>query len=152
MSGAGARNNPHQKLVKKNKPGEKKLNVSAPSLASTRWGLPTATILIPLSRRHYFSRYVNDARDIEQVCGHCGAWKFPTETPGCCCLTGLVTVPSPQRPPEQFLRLFDNASFMNSIRVYNNVFAFTSIGASETTVLNVDDSVTRDGVYDFRVQ
>ncbi|OWY91189.1 Helitron helicase [Phytophthora megakarya] len=41
---------------------------------------------------------------------------------------------------------------MKSIRVYNNVLAFTSIGASETTALNVDDSVTRDGVYNFRVQ
>ncbi|OWY96819.1 Helitron helicase [Phytophthora megakarya] len=43
-------------------------------------------------------------------------------------------------------------SFCDSIRVYNNVLAFTSIGASETTALNVDDSVTRDGVYNFRVQ
>ncbi|OWZ11780.1 Helitron helicase [Phytophthora megakarya] len=63
------------------------------------------------------------------------------------CRTGLVTVPSPQCPPEQLLRLFDNPSLMKSSRVYNNVFAFTSIGASETTAPNVDDSVARDGVY-----
>ncbi|OWZ18700.1 hypothetical protein PHMEG_0007165 [Phytophthora megakarya] len=47
MFGVGASNNPYQKLVKKNMPGEKKLNVSAPCIAST--SLPTATILIPLS-------------------------------------------------------------------------------------------------------
>ncbi|OWZ09158.1 Helitron helicase [Phytophthora megakarya] len=59
---------------------------------------------------------------------------------------------APQHPPEQFLQLFDNFSFKKAIRVYNNVFTITSIGASKTITLNVDDRVKRDGVYIFRVQ
>ncbi|OWY94200.1 Helitron helicase, partial [Phytophthora megakarya] len=47
---------------------------------------------------------------------------------------------------------FDNPRCNKSIRVYNNVFAFTSIGASDTNALNVNDCVTRDGVCNFRVQ
>lgn len=41
---------------------------------------------------------------------------------------------------------------MRSIRVYNNVFALTFIGASQSQPLNINESVTRNCVYNFRVQ
>ncbi|OWY98453.1 Helitron helicase [Phytophthora megakarya] len=40
---------------------------------------------------------------------------------------------------------------MKSIRAYNNVSAFTSIGATRSEPLRVDESVTRRGIYNFRV-
>ncbi|POM70617.1 Helitron helicase-like protein [Phytophthora palmivora] len=86
--------------------------------------------------RHNFTRYTNNRQETERTCQHCDAWKFPRETPGCCCRNGLVSVPAPQRAPAHLLPLFSNPRFMNSIRAYNNVFAFTSM----------------DSVYNFRVQ
>ncbi|OWY90154.1 Helitron helicase [Phytophthora megakarya] len=101
MNGVDAYNNPHGKLAKKKKPVERKLNASTSILANRNNFDPS---IVP-GGRHYFLRYVDDDREIERVCGHSAAWKFPNETPGCCCRTGLVTVPSPQRPPEQLLPL-----------------------------------------------
>ncbi|OWZ05696.1 Helitron helicase [Phytophthora megakarya] len=128
-------------------PGEKKLNVSAPCIAST--SLPTATILIPLSYQvgatTFRAMWTTTGKAIEYV-GTAPLGNFLMRL-----RTGSVTIPSLQHPPEQLFRLFDNPSFMKSIRVYNNVFAFISIGASETTALNVDESVARDGFYNFRV-
>ncbi|POM61843.1 Helitron helicase-like protein, partial [Phytophthora palmivora] len=102
--------------------------------------------------RHYFSRYTDDTLEHERVCRHCGSWKFPDETEGCCCRKGLVTVRPPREAPAELNRLFGNPRFKQSIRAYNNVFAFTSMGSSRTRSLNVDERVTRSGVYNFRVQ
>ncbi|POM75019.1 LOW QUALITY PROTEIN: Helitron helicase-like protein, partial [Phytophthora palmivora] len=64
----------------------------------------------------------------------------------------LVTVRPPREGPAELNRLFGNPRFKQSIRAYNNVFAFTSMGSSRTRSLNVDERVTRSGVYNFRVQ
>ncbi|KAK1943069.1 hypothetical protein P3T76_005706 [Phytophthora citrophthora] len=102
--------------------------------------------------RHYFSRYTDDTLEHERVCQHCGAWKFPDEIEGSCCRKGLVDVPSSREAPAELNRLFGNPRIKQSIRAYNNVFAFTSMGSSRTRSLNVDERVTRSGVYNFRVQ
>ncbi|EEY60735.1 helitron helicase-like protein [Phytophthora infestans T30-4] len=102
--------------------------------------------------RHYFTRYTDDNGENERVCHYCNAWKFPQETDGCCCRNGLVFVPTSRTAPDALLTLFENPTFMRSIRAYNNVFAFTSMGASRSRPLSVDESVTRNGVYNFRVQ
>ncbi|EGZ30583.1 hypothetical protein PHYSODRAFT_367294, partial [Phytophthora sojae] len=68
-----------------------------------------------------------------------------------CCRNDLIRVPPSHAAPSVLLQLFDNAAFMRSIRAYNNVFAFTSMGASRSRSLTVDHSVCRDGVYNFRV-
>ncbi|POM75052.1 LOW QUALITY PROTEIN: Helitron helicase-like protein [Phytophthora palmivora] len=88
----------------------------------------------------------------ERVSQHYGAWKFPDETEGNCCHKGLANVPPPREAPAELYRLFGNPRFKHSIRAYNNVFAFTSMGSSRTRSLNVDERVTRSGVYNFRVQ
>lgn len=102
--------------------------------------------------RHYITRYMDDNREVERVCRYCNAWEFADETPGCCCRNGLVCVPPSRKAPTQLRTLFDNPTFMRSIRVYNNGFAFTSMGASLSRSLTVDETVTRDGVYNFRVK
>ncbi|POM77530.1 LOW QUALITY PROTEIN: Helitron helicase-like protein [Phytophthora palmivora] len=108
-------------------------------------------VIIP-GGRHYFSRYTDETLEHERVCQHCGAWKFPDETEGRCCRKGLVNVPHPREAPAELDRLFGNPRFKQSIRAYNNVFAFTSMGSSRTHSLNVDERVTRSGVYNFHVQ
>ncbi|POM78915.1 LOW QUALITY PROTEIN: Helitron helicase-like protein [Phytophthora palmivora] len=102
-------------------------------------------------RRHYVSRFIRGCSGDERTCVDCGAWKFPGETKKCCCMGGGVRLPPPREAPEKLRLLFNNPVFMQSIRVYNNAFAFTSMGASRSEPLQVDECVTRRGVYNFRV-
>ncbi|POM70086.1 LOW QUALITY PROTEIN: Helitron helicase-like protein, partial [Phytophthora palmivora] len=63
-------------------------------------------------------------------------------------------LPPPNRRP-MFAQVYINDPDMEAhvaIRAYNNVFAFTSMGSSHTRSLNVDERVTRSGVYNFCVQ
>ncbi|OWZ01244.1 Helitron helicase [Phytophthora megakarya] len=100
-----------------------------------------------MDNRHYISRFLRSGEERPK----CGAWKFLEETKKCCCMDGNVKLP-PRREAHQKLRLlFSNPVFMKSIRVYNNVSAFTSIGATRSEPLRVDESGTRRGIYNFRV-
>ncbi|POM62531.1 Helitron helicase-like protein [Phytophthora palmivora] len=67
--------------------------------------------------------------------------KFRAEMKKCCCMGG----------PVKLRQLFNNPVYMQSIRAYNNTIAFTSIGASRSEPLQVDESVTRRGIYYFHV-
>uniref|UniRef100_A0A182FMP7 Helitron helicase-like domain-containing protein n=1 Tax=Anopheles albimanus TaxID=7167 RepID=A0A182FMP7_ANOAL len=58
-------------------------------------------------------------------------------------------------PPSELRELFRMPAFLSRVRVYNNVFAFTSLGAS----VRPDDPVRQDetvagagGVYSYRIQ
>ncbi|OWZ01528.1 Helitron helicase, partial [Phytophthora megakarya] len=68
-----------------------------------------------------------------------------------CCIEGKVKLPPRREAPRKLRLLFNNPVFMKSIRAYNNVSAFTSIGATRSEPLRVDESVTRRGIYNFRV-
>ncbi|POM62084.1 LOW QUALITY PROTEIN: Helitron helicase-like protein [Phytophthora palmivora] len=54
-------------------------------------------------------------------------------------VVGWVTVRPPCEAPAELNRLFGNPRFKQSIRAYNNVFAFTSMGSSRTRSLSVDE-------------
>ncbi|OWZ12880.1 Helitron helicase [Phytophthora megakarya] len=99
--------------------------------------------------RHYISRFLRSGE--ERRCVECGAWKFPGETKKCCCIDGKVKLPPRREAPRKLRLLFNNPVFMKSIRAYNNVSAFTSIGATRSEPLRVDESVTRRGIYNFHI-
>ncbi|OWY94767.1 LOW QUALITY PROTEIN: Helitron helicase, partial [Phytophthora megakarya] len=103
-----------------------------------------------MDNRHYISRFLRSGE--ERRCAECGAWKFPGETKKCCCIDGKVKLPPRREAPRKLRLLFNNPVFMKSIRAYNNVSAFTSIGATRSEPLRVDESVTRRGIYNFRVR
>lgn len=81
-------------------------------------------------------------------CSFCGAKKFQYETSFSCCANGDVKVGINVFPPE-LLRLFtsndeDVVHFRMYERLYNNIFAFSSLGG------NID-SQTHKGIYVFRL-
>ncbi|OWY93922.1 Helitron helicase [Phytophthora megakarya] len=79
-----------------------------------------------VDNRHYISRFLRSGE--ERRCAECGGWKLD------------------YHPAVKLLESYDS-----SIRAYNNGSAFTSIGATRSEPLRVDESVTRRGIYNFRV-
>ncbi|POM64692.1 Helitron helicase-like protein [Phytophthora palmivora] len=104
-----------------------------------------------LNQCHYVSQFIRGCSGDERTCADCGARRFPAETKNCCCMGGKFRLPPPREAPDKPRLLFKNPVFMQSIRAYNNDFAFTSMRASRSEPLQVDESVTRRGVYNFRV-
>ncbi|GMF45630.1 unnamed protein product [Phytophthora fragariaefolia] len=91
------------------------------------------------------------------VCPHCNAWKWPAESKKACCLEGAVQLPPLAPAPPRLLQLYGDVQFRRLIRAYNQVFAFTSIGAScsnrSFNEVNQDESVAgQHGVYTYRIQ
>ena len=68
-----------------------------------------------------------------QDCPHCGAVKFYSKTKKFCCLNGRVFLTSNELPDilKQLLTSTSEEAktFRTYIRTYNNIFAFTSLGA-----------------------
>jgi len=70
-----------------------------------------------------------------------------------CCALGKVKIPPPATPPKLLLNLLTSQDtrcrdFRRLIRLYNNAFAFTSLGAKVDPRL----ASARQGVYTFRIQ
>ncbi|RLN98413.1 hypothetical protein BBJ28_00021640 [Nothophytophthora sp. Chile5] len=91
-------------------------------------------------------------------CGLCGACKWPGESPIACCIGGKVKLPPLQRAPGVLRDLYEDDVFRKNIRAYNQVFAFTSVGASRSDRGHVqgvrEDSEVQGqrGVYTYRIQ
>ena len=92
-------------------------------------------------------------------CRYCGALHWKAEELkgkekhfGMCCLHGKFTLPIQQAPPHELLQLFNgqhilSKEFRKNIRMYNNAFAFTSVG------VKLDETVNRgNGPYCFKIQ
>lgn len=81
-------------------------------------------------------------------CPHCSAKLFVDESDKFCCNAGIVNLePHPQLPENLQNLYLSNEAFRNNIRKYNQLFAFTSMGA------DVDQRMANgnNGVYTFRV-
>ncbi|XP_073285185.1 uncharacterized protein [Primulina huaijiensis] len=84
-------------------------------------------------------------------CQFCGAHRFPCEAPSFCCACGKIRLASPITPLA-LLELFKDPSsplailFRRKIRLYNNVFSFTSFGVR----LDKELASLQRGVYRFR--
>lgn len=80
-------------------------------------------------------------------CQYCHALKWPDETPKGCCLGGKVVLQPQTQVSSAWKALFENGAFLKKLRMYNSIFAFTSLGAS------IDERLAngREGVYTFRV-
>ncbi|XP_075077583.1 uncharacterized protein LOC107786932 isoform X3 [Nicotiana tabacum] len=85
-------------------------------------------------------------------CQYCHAKRFEYESPGFCCNSGAIRLTSHKMPPELSELYFGNTeeseNFRTYIRMYNNMFAFTSLG------VKYDKELARRncGIYTFRVQ
>ncbi|KAL3627968.1 hypothetical protein CASFOL_028070 [Castilleja foliolosa] len=98
-----------------------------------------------------------DDGDCEYVCEYCSAFFWFAERnmrasrrdrPGYfhCCKSGAVRLPYPLYPPPSMKSLFEDVSFMENIRAYNNMFSMKSFGAQ------IDDAVNDGrGPYVFKV-
>ncbi|ETP44864.1 hypothetical protein F442_08609 [Phytophthora nicotianae P10297] len=120
-----------------------------------------------LANHEHFHKSQVSGEDIEEgrhqlpgqfTCIWCGAWKWPGESDVSCCLKGRVQL-SPLLPaPGELQQLYRTAEFRENIRAYNQVFAFTSVGASRSDTGGFgrereDESVQgQRGVYTYRIQ
>lgn len=87
-----------------------------------------------------------------QNCQFCGAKKFPHETPKFCCSGGDVSLYQITIPPE-LQQLYsgsrpDSAHFLEYVKVYNDIFAYTSMGVHLDPVY----AKRNNGIYTFRAQ
>lgn len=69
------------------------------------------------------------------VCPYCNALKFPGETPGLCCLSGKVKLPTLPLPPEPLRSYLEGVTreskqFLANVQNYNGCFQMTSFAAS----------------------
>ncbi|XP_021761301.1 uncharacterized protein LOC110726143 [Chenopodium quinoa] len=81
-------------------------------------------------------------------CNECGAKKFSFESLHFCCDNGDISIVANEYPPE-LVRLFtakdeDAVNFRKYARLYNNLFAFSSIGGKT-------DRETYKGIYVFKL-
>ncbi len=72
---------------------------------------------------------------MSNLCTHCGAKKWPNETPGMCCCAGKVHLKLHPAPPEPLRMLLtgttpESKHFLKNIRSYNAAFQMTSFGAN----------------------
>jgi hypothetical protein len=120
--------------------------------------------VIPLARREFDGNHHglrHTLGEMTTMCGKCGALHFLEERVASssranpqfplCCAQGKVTLPPLAPPPEPLRRLLtsneaDAKDFRQRIRSYNNVLAFTSMGA------NLDTSVAQPGNYTYRLR
>ncbi|KAL3615769.1 hypothetical protein CASFOL_040063 [Castilleja foliolosa] len=98
-----------------------------------------------------------DNGDCKCICEHCAALFWFAERAVCgstllspkythCCKRGAVRLPLSPGPPDVIRQLFENDSFMDNIRAYNNMFSMTSLG------VQIDDAVNDGrGPYVFKV-
>ncbi|XP_058202827.1 uncharacterized protein LOC131317285 [Rhododendron vialii] len=85
-------------------------------------------------------------------CKHCGAKRFPYETPKFCCSGGEVHL-YPITIPAELQQLYsglgaDSAHFLQYVKPYNEIFAFTSMGVHLDPVY----AKRTNGIYTFRAQ
>ncbi|KAH9615795.1 hypothetical protein KSS87_021796 [Heliosperma pusillum] len=83
-----------------------------------------------------------------EQCPKCAAFKFAFESKKFCCGDGDIMLPQNDYP-EPLVRLYtsheeDAVHFCKYVRLYNNLFAFNSIGGDF-------DSTTQKGIYVFRL-
>uniref|UniRef100_A0A182HWY8 Helitron helicase-like domain-containing protein n=1 Tax=Anopheles arabiensis TaxID=7173 RepID=A0A182HWY8_ANOAR len=118
-------------------------------------GLEARTLNTGLGYHDNYNYPIRHKLNARTPCPYCAAEKWAGEAGTLCCNGGQVILPPFQEPPTELSELFDDAEFMRNIRVYNNAFAFTSMGAS----IRANDHVRQDrsvangrGVYTFRIQ
>jgi hypothetical protein len=96
----------------------------------------------------------HNLKEMNNICNKCQALRWNNETKGFCCQNGqVVLAPLPPASSSLFILLTANDPILNTpyvsqIRSYNQVLAFTSLGA------NIDKELAnaQDGVYTFRIQ
>ena len=72
--------------------------------------------------------------EMNSLCPHCGALKFPNENLFKCCHNGKVSLPALKPYPDELKNLLlgnsaEAKNFQKNIRKYNSAFAFASFGA-----------------------
>ena len=67
------------------------------------------------------------------ICPHCDAFRFGNEPRGHCCGNGRINLPKPKMP-EELKKLLEKKDFRQTIRRFNNAFAFTSMGCDDEIV------------------
>ncbi|XP_057440948.1 uncharacterized protein LOC130732938 [Lotus japonicus] len=103
--------------------------------------------LIEIEKQTY-----NDLGDINMICKYCGAtlWELEraekSKSPldpdfSICCAKGKISIPYLKESPELLLKLLTkneprSRNFLDNIRSYNSMFAFTSIGGKVVTNMN----------------
>jgi len=88
------------------------------------------------------------------ICNYCHALKWKNEPNSFCCMNGQVKIALLASAPNMLYNLLTtndpntNRLFVEQIRAYNSVFAFTSLE------VNLDETLAnaKEGVYIFRIQ
>ena len=87
------------------------------------------------------------------ICDKCLALKWKGETKGLCCLDGKIQLAPLQPPPDSIFKLLTKVDpdtkqpYINKIRAYNQILAFTSI----ETKLDTNLANAEKGVYTYKI-
>src|SRR6185436_7006598 len=98
-------------------------------------------------------RHRLDRMDI--ICKYCLALRWEGEPEGLCCSKGQIQLAQLKSPPEILELLLTgedpdtNKPFIDQIRAYNQIFAFTSIGGAR---LDTNLANAKKGVYTYKIQ
>ena len=76
---------------------------------------------------HIKSNYLGSLFDKSKQCDYCEAFRFEKES-DFCCRKGDIEVEDIPEPPEQLRKMYENKTFTNNLRGYNNILAMASIG------------------------
>lgn len=92
--------------------------------------------------------------EMDKVCTHCNALKFKHETPGMCCASGKVVLPTLQMPPDPLATLFagitpESKQFLKKLRRFNSCFQMTSFAAK---IINPTYGRGRNFESTFKIQ
>lgn len=86
---------------------------------------------------HQFSQHPSVLiGQMDRLCLHCHALKFPNESSGICCANGKVSLPPLNEPPEPLRSYVSGTTasskyFLANIRKFNSAFQMTSFGATK---------------------
>jgi hypothetical protein len=78
---------------------------------------------------------------MEEICQFYQAVRWKDKTTNSCCRSGKILLARLHDSPQEFKQLFEDPLFLDKVRTYNSIFAFTSMGESLAENSRIDEQL-----------